>query len=85
MPSRVLSALRFGLGTTPNTMVDSPGGDGLTPLSLAAIYGECGMDRLVRVDHDGASFFYIYSSARPPAPPPPRCPPPFVSTLLLWS
>lgn len=40
MPSRVLSALRFGLGTLANTMVDALGVDGLTPLSLAAIYGE---------------------------------------------
>lgn len=40
IPSRVLNALRFGLATPPNTMVDSLGSDGLTPLALAAIYGE---------------------------------------------
>ncbi|CAN0294890.1 unnamed protein product, partial [Laminaria digitata] len=39
-PSRMLSALRFGLGASPNTMVDSIGSDGLTPLTLAAICGE---------------------------------------------
>ena len=37
---RVLSALRFGLGASPNTMVDWIGSDGLTPLTLAAICGE---------------------------------------------
>lgn len=40
MPSRVLNALRLGLGAPPSTMVDSVGSDGLTPLALAAICGE---------------------------------------------
>lgn len=40
MPARVLNAIRFGLGTPSNTMVDSLGSDGLTPLALAAIGGE---------------------------------------------
>lgn len=40
MPARVLSALRFGLGTPSNTLVDSLGSDGLTPLALSAICGE---------------------------------------------
>lgn len=40
MPHRMLSALRFGLGAHPNTMVNMPGGDGLTPLALAAMCGE---------------------------------------------
>ncbi|CAM9264484.1 unnamed protein product [Ectocarpus fasciculatus] len=45
IPSRVLNALRFGLATPPNTMVDSLGSDGLTPLALAAIYGNESMVR----------------------------------------
>lgn len=40
MPSRVLSALRFGLGNSPNTTVDALGSDGLTPLALSAICGK---------------------------------------------
>ncbi|CAM9190813.1 unnamed protein product [Ectocarpus sp. 12 AP-2014] len=45
IPSRVLNALRFGLATPPNTTVDSLGSDGLTPLALAAIYGNESMVR----------------------------------------
>lgn len=41
MPSsRVLNALRLGLGSPPNTMIDSIGSDGLTPLALSAICGK---------------------------------------------
>lgn len=42
VPNRVLTALRFGLGTPPNTFVDLPGADGLSPLALAAVYGMLG-------------------------------------------
>eukprot|EP00752_Nemacystus_decipiens_P002255 g2136.t1 len=42
-PSRMFTAIRFGLGNSPNTSVDALGSDGLTPLALSAICGNEGM------------------------------------------
>eukprot|EP00903_Cladosiphon_okamuranus_P019583 g18011.t1 len=44
-PSRIVTALRFGLGSSPNTSVDALGSDGLTPLALSAL---CGNESMVR-------------------------------------